>query len=150
MNEGPASRRLPARTKRVPLTRGEIMARVGQRDTAPELGLRRALWSVGLRYRVAIRLEGVLVDLAFPGAMVAVFVDGCFWHGCPSHGTLPKSNEPYWTQKLADNRRRDIRQTERLTQAGWYVVRAWEHEMDQGFAATVALIASLVRKGRRS
>ena len=85
----------------VPLTRSEIMKRVKQKDTAAELALRSVLHGLGLRYRLHRRIEGVVVDVVFPTAKVAVFVDGCFWHGCPLHATFPKSNQSYWLPKLA-------------------------------------------------
>lgn len=116
------------RTKKVPLTRSEIMKRVKHKDTAAELALRSALHGFGLRYRLHRRIEGVVVDVVFVPAKVVVFVDGCFWHGCPMHATFPKSNQSYWLPKLAENKDRDLRQTEKLRSAGWYVIRLWEHE----------------------
>ena len=109
----------------------ERMARVRRRDTAPELELRTALHRRGLRYRVDRRpLAGVpsRADLVFGPAQVAVYVDGCFWHSCPEHGTMPRSNEAFWQEKLARNRERDATVNESLTAAGWIVVRIWEHE----------------------
>jgi DNA mismatch endonuclease (patch repair protein) len=109
----------------------ERMARVRRRDTAPELELRSELHRRGLRYRVDRRpLKGVpsRADLVFGPAKVAVYVDGCFWHSCPEHGTMPRSNEAFWQQKLARNRERDATVNEMLATAGWTVVRVWEHE----------------------
>lgn len=116
------------RKAETPLTRSEIMKRVKQKDTAAELALRSALHGLGLRYRLHRRIEGVVVDIVFPTAKVAVFVDGCFWHGCPLHATLPKSNQFYWLPKLAENKERDQRQSDKLRTAGWTVIRFWEHE----------------------
>lgn len=101
-----------------------------RRDTAPEVALRKALWSRGWRYRVDHKVVGRKrrVDLAFTRLGVAVFVDGCFWHGCPHHATTPKANREWWEQKLAANVARD-RDTDRaLHDAGWAVIRVWEHE----------------------
>lgn len=101
------------------------------RDTAPELAVRSAVHRRGLRYRVASRpLPGVrrTADLVFRGARVAVFVDGCFWHGCPDHHVLPVTNSGYWTRKVAINRARDIDTDARLAAEGWVCVRIWEHE----------------------
>ena len=107
------------------------------RDTAPELAIRRLLHAMGLRYRVATRpLAGVrrTADIVFGPAHVAVFVDGCFWHGCPEHSSMPKTNTDYWQPKLQRNAERD-RETDRLlTASGWLAIRVWEHE-DPGKAA---------------
>jgi DNA mismatch endonuclease (patch repair protein) len=123
-----------------PLSRSEIMSRVGQRDTGPEMRLRRLLWASGLRYRVNHRVEGVRVDIAFPGRRLAVFVDGCFWHCCPVHCSAPKNNASYWTNKLRENRARDERQTLALLDAGWAVIRLWEHEATTAFVEGIARI----------
>lgn len=101
------------------------------RDTKPELAVRRILHARGLRYRVAYRpLADVrrTADLAFTRQKLAVFIDGCFWHSCPEHFWAPKTNTEYWQPKIAANARRDADTTERLTQAGWTVLRVWEHE----------------------
>jgi DNA mismatch endonuclease, patch repair protein len=107
------------------------MKRTGRRDTAPELALRSELHKRGLRYRVDHRPEPDLrtrADVVFPRARVVVFVDGCFWHACPEHGTAPKSNSAWWAEKLRTNVARDQRGTRELTELGWTVVRAWAHE----------------------
>ncbi len=108
------------------------MQTLRQRDTAPELALRRELHKRGLRYRVdAPPVPGLRrrADLLFTRAKVAVFVDGCFWHVCPIHSTEPKANAPFWSEKLAANVARDRDTDRRLTEAGWAVVRVWEHEL---------------------
>lgn len=114
-----------------------------RRDTAPEVALRRLLHANGLRYRVAYPVPGQrrrTIDIAFTRHKVAVFVDGCFWHGCPEHGTNPRSNNAWWVAKLAANRARD-RDTDRLLETlGWTVVRIWEHERPDA-AATVVIDA---------
>ncbi|HVA73049.1 MAG TPA: very short patch repair endonuclease [Acidimicrobiales bacterium] len=104
-----------------------------RRDTAPELALRRELHRRGLRYRLHLPVvpgtRRRLVDVVFVGPKVAVFVDGCFWHGCREHGrTLPKANSWYWPAKIERNVRRDLDTSERLGAAGWAVLRIWEHE----------------------
>lgn len=105
------------------------MARIRGRDTRPEQLLRRALWKDGLRYRLQYRLTCGRPDLAFPGARLAVFIDGCFWHGCPEHYVRPRSRGDFWSRKLRENVERDIRQTQALQEAGWKVERVWEHEI---------------------
>ena len=99
-------------------------------DTRPETALRSSLFRLGLRFRKHYRPTNARcrVDVAFPTARVAVFVDGCFWHGCPEHGNSPATNQRYWTAKLARNRERDRSNDEALSAAGWTVVRVWEHE----------------------
>lgn len=107
------------------------MAAIRRVDTKPELALRSALHARGLRYRKDLRLDlsvRVRPDIVFTRARVAVFVDGCFWHACPDHATSPASNAGFWTTKLARNVQRDREQDAALTDAGWTVVRAWEHE----------------------
>ena len=101
-------------------------------DTTPEVLLRSLLHRSGLRFRkdYAIRLPSGKVthsDIAFPRRKVAVFVDGCFWHCCPEHGTIPKSNQAYWVPKLRENVERDKSVTEGLLSEGWQVIRIWEH-----------------------
>jgi DNA mismatch endonuclease (patch repair protein) len=100
-----------------------------KRDTACELALRRALHKLGLRYRVDAPIPGTRrrADVVFSRVKVAVFVDGCFWHGCPDHGTWPKSNAEWWRDKIEANRRRDRDTDQRLEALGWTVMRFWEH-----------------------
>jgi DNA mismatch endonuclease (patch repair protein) len=108
------------------------MSRAKRRDTEPELALRRELYARGLRYRVAYPVPGQrrrTIDVAFTRVKVAVFVDGCFWHGCPSHGTSPQSNSKWWREKLTANRVRDADTTRALRALGWKVIRVWEHEL---------------------
>jgi len=119
------------------------------RDTQPELALRRLLHSAGLRYRVdRAPLPGLRrrADVVFGPARVAVFMDGCFWHGCPQHGTRPRSNEQWWHDKLERNRRRDRDTDDRLLDAGWQVLRVWEHE-DPAAAAQRVQAAVRARRG---
>jgi DNA mismatch endonuclease, patch repair protein len=107
------------------------MSRTRRRDTKPELELRRALHARGLRFRVdraVLTDRRRRADIVFGPARVVVFVDGCFWHGCPDHATWPVENETFWRDKIETNRLRDRDTDERLARAGWSVVRVWEHE----------------------
>jgi len=110
-------------------------------DTKPEVALRSALHRRGLRFRknVALRPAQRLrrVDIVFPSARLAVFVDGCFWHACPEHGNSPKVNTGYWSVKLARNVARDAVVNQELQDAGWTVVRVWEHEPIEKAAARI-------------
>jgi DNA mismatch endonuclease, patch repair protein len=111
------------------------------RDTHPEVAVRRILHAAGLRYRVDFPpIPGLRrrADIVFTRARVAVYVDGCFWHGCPDHGNQPSANSDYWLPKIAGNRGRDEDTDRRLAGAGWFVVRAWEHENPDSVAARVA------------
>jgi DNA mismatch endonuclease, patch repair protein len=110
------------------------------RDTAPELAVRREVHRRGLRYRVASRpLPGLrrTADLVFSRARVAVFIDGCFWHGCPTHHRLPATNRSYWEPKVERNKARDLETTAVLERAGWTVLRFWEHEDAEAVADAV-------------
>ena len=110
------------------------------RDTAPELALRSALHRRGLRYRVDRQVIPGLrrrADLVFGPSKVAVFVDGCYWHGCPEHGTWPKANAQFWRQKIEANKRRDAETTGLLEEAGWRVLRFWAHEAPEHVADAV-------------
>ena len=124
------------------------MARVRSRDTQPEVILRRALWRRGCRYRMHGSLPGT-PDIVFPGARVALFVDGCFWHRCPEHYTEPATNVDFWRGKIERNVSRDSIVNERLAAAGWMVLRVWEHEVISGIGAVVERVERAVR-GRRN
>lgn len=122
-----------------PLTEGVAarLSKVRRRDTKPELLLRSELHRRGLRFRVAVEGLPGSPDLAFSRAKLAVFVDGCFWHGCPEHYVAPKNNREWWERKLADNRSRDVRKDEALIALGWGVLHIWEHEDVEAAADTV-------------
>jgi DNA mismatch endonuclease (patch repair protein) len=126
------------------------MKRTRRRDTAPELVFRSAIRLLGLRYRINYRLIPGLcrrADLAFVSARVAVFIDGCFWHGCPMHGTWPKANNEFWRSKIETNQKRDKDTDRRLTEAGWLVFRVWEHD---DLVAAASLVAELVASRNRT
>jgi DNA mismatch endonuclease, patch repair protein len=107
------------------------LLKVRQRDTKPEIELRRALHAKGLRYRVQVpvlKKPRRTADIVFSSRRIAVFVDGCFWHSCPIHGSLPKSNAAFWRDKIETNMKRDEDTNERLSEIGWTPIRTWAHE----------------------
>ena len=123
---------------------------IGNRGTgtAPEVRLRSALHARGLRFRKHARPLPELrcrADIVFPRHRVAVFVDGCFWHACPEHGRLPRTHSSYWAQKLARNLERDRRNDRVLSEAGWLVLRVWEHE--EVYSAAESIAAHVLRRG---
>ncbi|HVW86586.1 MAG TPA: very short patch repair endonuclease [Bryobacteraceae bacterium] len=124
------------------------MSRIRGANTKPEILLRSALHASGLRFRLHRRDLPGAPDIVFPGARVAVFVDGCFWHGCPSHGARPKTNREFWSSKLAANRRRDLNVNASLKDSGWTVLRFWEHEVKRGLPGVVRSVVTAVRSGR--
>lgn len=113
----------PATTRRMAAQRRE--------DTAPERQLRRHLYQLGLRYRLhQAPIAGLrrTADIVFPRSRTAIFVDGCFWHGCQLHRTIPTSNHQWWSQKIDKNRERDRDTDRKLVEAGWFPIRVWEHD----------------------
>ena len=101
------------------------------RDTAPEKAIRSAIHSRGLRFRIdskPIKELNRRADIVLRSVKVAIFIDGCFWHGCPIHGTQAKANAEFWCSKIKRNQERDADTTRQLKEAGWKVIRVWEHE----------------------
>lgn len=126
------------------------MSRQRTRDTDAEIALRRLLHARGLRYRVNQPLPGLArrrADLTFPAHRVVVFVDGCFWHGCPQHGTQPKRNCEWWNAKLLRNIARDRETDEHMEAMGWRVVRVWEHESPADAAQRVVAVLQVPPDG---
>lgn len=124
------------------------MSVVKRRDNGPELAVRRLLHASGMRYRVGYAIPGQRrrsIDIAFTRARLAVYIDGCFWHGCPDHGTLPKANREWWEGKLAANRARDAAATAQLEGLGWTVMRFWEHEPPAGVVLAIRTRLATVR-----
>lgn len=119
------------------------MSRIRGRNTKPELMLRRELWSRGLRYRISPKLIGK-PDIVFVSSGVAVFVDGCFWHGCPDHCREPKTNAQFWREKIAKNRSRDTQVNLELSENGWHVLRFWEHQIKQDLVGCADAIQSAI------
>lgn len=129
-----------------PGSRASMQANRG-RDTAPELAVRRRLHAMGLRYRVSVRPVQNLrrtADIVFARARIAVFIDGCFWHGCPEHYQAPVRNGDFWLAKRTRNRERDAETDAALTAAGWTPLRFWEHEVRADPALVAATVAAAV------
>ena len=121
-----------------------------KKDTRPEVLLRAAMHRAGLRYRTYVAIEGgglrARADVVFPKRRLAVFVDGCFWHGCPEHATKPRANVDYWEAKLRGNADRDRRVDQALTASGWSVIRIWEHDVDRDLEACVERVAKAIEQ----
>lgn len=129
------------------------MAKVRQKATDAEVALRRELYRIGLRYRVdreVLKKPRRVADIAFPGRRIAIFVDGCFWHGCPEHATWPKRNAEFWRQKIEANQQRDADTNERLRSLGWTVLRFWSHESPIDAAKVVANAVAIIDGKRRA
>ena len=130
-----------------PEQRSRCMSRIKGADTGPELRLRRALWVAGVRYRLKPKPPG-RPDLFIPSGKIAVFVDGCFWHGCPEHAVRPKTNIEFWKAKIERNMARDREVIAKLSASGWKVLRYWEHDVDADVDRIVVEIAGCVRRMR--
>ncbi len=140
----------PASWASSPATRASMQANRG-RDTEPELIIRRRLHALGLRFRVSTRPVPTVrrtADIVFPRWKVAVFIDGCFWHGCTEHYQAPVRNSDYWSRKVARNRARDLDTDNALRAAGWQPIRIWEHEVrdDPGAVTARVVIEVNVRR----
>ena len=126
--------------------RSRVMSRIRSRNTAPELSLRKALRELGLRnYRVNGKLPGT-PDIIFPRSKVLVFVDGCFWHKCPSCYREPETRKEYWRRKIESNAARDHANNERLSGLGWTVLRYWEHDIRKNADGVALKIRNQVAK----
>ncbi|GAA2026732.1 hypothetical protein GCM10009839_26560 [Catenulispora yoronensis] len=116
------------------------------------MAVRRSLYAKGFRYRVHGRIPGMArrtTDIAFLGPRVAIFLDGCFWHGCPEHATSPKSNADWWRTKLDRNMARDRETSDHLASLGWTVLRFWEHEATEDIVDRIVTEVNGRRKPRR-
>ena len=129
----------------------ERMKRMPTKDSKPELRLRKAIYGLGFRYRLHRKDLPGKPDIAFGPAKVAVFVDGCFWHNCPEHGTIPKNNREWWLEKFQRNRERDTLKDEQLKEMGWLPVHVWEHEDPDTAARNIKeLVKERLRKGLKT
>jgi len=122
--------------------RAYCMSRIRGRDTGPESRFRKALWALGVRYRIRNRLPG-RPDLVIPRARIAIFVDGCFWHHCPKHFVMPRTNRNFWRQKIGANRERDRNVNRKLRCDGWKVVRIWEHDIEKNLMRSCTRVLHL-------
>jgi DNA mismatch endonuclease (patch repair protein) len=125
------------------------MSSLGTKNTLVEVAVRRCLYRLGMRYRLHIAVPGLSrrsIDIAFERLKVAVFIDGCFWHGCPLHGSIPRSNTAWWAAKIESNMNRDAATAAHLTALGWRVLRIWEHA-DPDEAAHVIRDEVCARRG---
>jgi len=120
------------------------MSRIRGSDTSPEVHLRAALGALGLRNDPEAKTPVGRPDLVFEAEHVAVFVDGCFWHGCPLHYARPRTREEFWSAKLVENVERDSRQSRALREAGWTVIRLWEHQIIENLDETVESVTRVV------
>ncbi|MEU1335809.1 very short patch repair endonuclease [Streptomyces sp. NPDC005827] len=124
------------------------MSRQSSCDTAPEVAVRRLLHAAGLRYRVNVPVPGMprrTIDIVFTKVQIAIFLDGCFWHGCPEHATQPKEDSEWWRAKLDKNMARDVETTDHLVAEGWTVLRFWEHESPEHVADRVTACVKSAR-----
>jgi DNA mismatch endonuclease (patch repair protein) len=137
--------KVPPSPPAVSVGRSRNMAAIKRTNTKPETRLRQVLHRRGYRFRKDLRIElrtgaRARPDIVFNRWKVAVFIDGCFWHGCPDHGGRPSLNQSYWAPKLAANAARDAAQNEALQASGWHVIRIWEHVETEHAADLVAVV----------
>lgn len=139
------------RPKPISDTVSGAMRSMPEHSTGPEMAVRRLLHRQGLRYRVQYPVPGAprrTIDIAFPGRKVAVFIDGCFWHGCAEHRNIPAHNRDWWQQKIDENRVRDRDTDEKLRKAGWAIFRFWEHEKTEMIVELVIKATDMGKNAR--
>ena len=120
--------------------RSYCMSQIKGKNTKPEIALRKALWSLGFRYRIKNKLPGK-PDIVYPSLKVVIFVDGCFWHRCLKHYQPPKTRASFWENKINDNVERDKKNNALLEAKGWFVIRVWEHEIMESLLDSVVRIS---------
>jgi DNA mismatch endonuclease, patch repair protein len=125
--------------------RSRVMRSVKGKDTNLEIKVRSMLWRKGLRFRKNVAELMGKPDIVFPGKRLVVFLDSCFWHGCPQHLRRPSSNQEYWQKKIARNIQRDKDVTKYYLENGWTVLRIWEHELKQSFVSCLERIENKVK-----
>ncbi len=131
-------------------TRSKVMASIRGTNTRPELKIRRLLWNRGMRYRIHRRDIPGTPDIAIMNKRVAIFIDGCFWHGCPTCYLPPSSHKRFWQQKLARNRQRRTEVVNELRREGWTVISFWEHQTNKDPTMVVNEIERCVRTSPRA
>jgi DNA mismatch endonuclease (patch repair protein) len=127
--------------------RSYCMSQIQGKNTKPELMLRKYLWNLGIRYRLHYNLPGK-PDIVLIKNRIAVFVDGCFWHGCEAHGVTPKTNSKFWDTKIKENLQRDIRNSALLEDQGWTVLRFWEHDIKSSLPKIYKSIQQVVHNNK--
>jgi DNA mismatch endonuclease (patch repair protein) len=125
-----------------PAKRSQIMSKIRGKDTTLELEVRSALWRSGLRFRT--HYGKYKIDIALPGRKIAIFIDSCFWHGCPTHYRVPRTRALFWSSKIARNKVRDAFVTAELRGQGWAVMRVWGHQIEGDLAAVARRISGVV------
>lgn len=126
------------------------MSRIRGKDTGPEMVVRRGLHAAGVRFRLHLPTPGGRADLVVPRRRFALFIDGCFWHGCPEHYVRPRSRNDFWDRKLSENVLRDRRQTRHLEEVGWTALRVWEHEVREDPEGVVQRILGALSEAREA
>ncbi|MCE7743832.1 MAG: very short patch repair endonuclease [Candidatus Heimdallarchaeota archaeon] len=132
-----------------PEQRSKIMSKIKTRDTGIEKALRSALWIRGYRFRIQYNIEGK-PDIAFPKQKIAVFCDGCYWHGCPICRKIPVSNKEFWLKKFEDNMKRANEVNRILSENGWIVLRYWGHEIKNDLERIVLDIGSILKSSPKN
>lgn len=120
------------------------------KDTRMEVKVRKALWAAGYRYRKNNRKLYGTPDISFPGLRVVVFLDSCYWHGCPLHFKLPKTNADFWRQKIGRNIERDADVTRHYVEEGWIILRFWEHQVNDDFDHVIYTITHFVDMAKQN
>jgi len=114
-------------------------------QSALENKVSKALWKMGIRFRKNVKLFGK-PDISIKKYKIVIFIDSCFWHCCPIHGNMPKSNQDYWEKKLERNKKRDNEVNKYYEENGWNILRVWEHEFKENFHKAISKIANFIRK----
>jgi DNA mismatch endonuclease (patch repair protein) len=128
----------------IDIARSATMRAIRSKDSKIETSVRLILWRKGFRYRKNVASMRGKPDLVFRKKHVVVFVDSCYWHGCPKHCRMPSSNREYWTRKISNNVNRDKETTKYYRNLGWTVVRAWEHQIKDDFQGIISKIIKAI------
>ena len=127
--------------------RSDIMSKVKNKDSKLEVKFRKVLWAEGFRYRKNSTKYFGKPDLVYSKYSTVIFIDSCFWHGCPEHGQIPKTRKEFWEKKIKRNKERDLEVTRHYQDMEWVVIRIWEHDLKKSnFSHQVKLVLSILRK----